>query len=271
MLLAPSLRLVALPALLVAAALEGAPAAAQGPSAGDLAQALANPIASLIQVPIQQNFDFGFGPGGEGWKSTTNIQPVVPVSLNRDWNLISRTILPIVHQKGLTAPGQSQFGLGDTVQSLFFSPKAASGLVWGAGPVFLLPTATGAALGSEKWGIGPTAVVLKQQGPWTVGALANHIWSLAGADDRADVSVTFLQPFAAYATKSGTTYGINMEITRDWTGDVWVAPLNLVVSQLLKAGNQPIQIGAGARYYVASPAGGPGWGVRINLVLLFPR
>ncbi len=254
------------------AALLAGGAAAQDPSSQDLAKALANPIASLVQVPIQQNFDFGFGANGDGWKSTTNLQPVIPVSISEDWNLISRTILPIVYQEGLTGPGQSQFGLGDTVQSIFLSPKStASGIIWGAGPVFLIPTGTDRALGSGKWGVGPTAVVLKQSGQLTVGGLANHIWSFAGSDSRNDVSATFVQPFISYATKSATTYGINAEISYDWRSDLWLVPLNLSVAQLTRFGKQPVQLGAGVKYYVESPAGGPDWGIRANLVFLFPK
>ncbi len=249
-----------------------APSQPEAGSANDLAMALANPIASLVQVPIQQNFDFGYGPDGDGWRSTTNIQPVIPVSLNQQWNLISRTILPVIYQDGLTGPGQSQFGLGDTLQSIFLSPKStASGIIWGAGPVFLVPTGTDRALGSGKWGIGPTAVVLKQIDQLTVGGLANHIWSIAGGDSRRDVSASFVQPFVSYATKSATTYTINAEISYDWLADAWLVPINVSIAQLTKFGSQPVQLGAGVKYYAASPDGGPDWGLRLNLVFLFPK
>jgi hypothetical protein len=162
----------------------------------DLAKQLSNPIASLISVPFQFNYDRGYGPN-DGYKAYINVQPVIPISLNDNWNLISRTILPIASQHDIAGPSGDQFGLGDITQSLFFSPAkpTESGITWGAGPVFLLPTATDDLLGGGKWGAGPTAVVLKQDGPWTVGMLVNHIWSFAGAHDRSDVSSTYLQPF----------------------------------------------------------------------------
>jgi hypothetical protein len=246
----------------------------QAVDAGDLAKQLANPIAALISLPIQMNYDDNFGAGDEGSILRTNVQPVIPVSLNDDLNLISRTILPIVDQNDFPTPGTSEFGLGDTVQSLFFSPKAptTSGWIWGAGPVLLLPTATDDVLGSEKWGIGPTAVVLKQQGPWTYGALANHIESFAGEDSRADISATFLQPFLTYITASQTTIAINTESTYDWENSNWSVPINFNVNQLLRIGNQMVQVGGGVRYWAKSPdAGAEGWGFRLSFTLLYPK
>ncbi len=236
----------------------------------DLAKQLANPISSLISVPVQGNLDFGMGPGG-GSKFTTNIQPVIPFGLNEDWNIISRTILPGVDEEGIALGGANDaFGLGDTVQSFFFSPKS-SDPIWGIGPVFLLPTATDSLLGTEKWGAGPTGVILKQSGPWTYGALANHLWDFAGDDGRASVNATFLQPFVSYITETKTTFTLNSETTYDWQREQWNIPLNLVVSQLMKVGSQPIQLSAGVRYYVEKPDGGPEWGLRFAVTWLFPK
>ena len=240
----------------------------------DIAKQLANPVAALISVPIQMNYDTNYGVAEDGSVLRVNVQPVIPITLNEDWNLISRTILPIVDQNDFPFPGVSEFGLGDTVQSVFFSPKAptASGWIWGAGPVLLVPTATDEVLGSEKWGIGPTAVVLKQQGPWTYGALANHIESFAGDDQRADISATFVQPFVAYVTPTQTTYSINTESTYDWEGNDWSVPVNVSVSQLLRVGNQLVSVGGGLRYWVTAPDNGPdGWGFRLAVTLLYPK
>jgi hypothetical protein len=237
----------------------------------DLAQKLANPIADLISVPIQSNLDFGVGPGdGTIWR--TNIQPVIPFSISEDWNVISRTILPVIDQEGLAPAGDAldASGLGDIVQSFFFSPKESSP-IWGVGPAFLIPSATDDLLGGEKWGIGPTAVVLKQEGAWTYGALANHIWDFAGDDSRGAVNATFLQPFVSYITPTKTTFTLNTETTYDWHNDQWIVPVNFVVSQLFKIGDQPVQAFVGARYYVETPTGGPEWGLRFGMTFLFPK
>jgi hypothetical protein len=253
-----------------------APAAASAQTTGnssvELAKKLANPIASLISVPLQFNYNQGFA-GGDGDQYYLNIQPVVPFSLNETWNLISRTILPIYSQDGVIPGEGSQFGFGPTTQSFFFSPKAptANGLIWGVGPVALIPTATDDIAGSQ-WGLGVTGVALRQAGPWTVGGLANHIWSVSGNDRYGEISSTFLQPFINYTTERATSFFINTETTYDWENEQWSVPINFGANQLLTIGNRPVQIGGGLRYWVESPDSGPqDWGARFNVVFLFPR
>ncbi|MDH5727276.1 MAG: hypothetical protein OEY60_17590 [Nitrospira sp.] len=238
----------------------------------ELAMKLQNPISNLISVPFQSNFDFGAGPKGDGFQYKLNIQPVIPFSISKDWNLIGRMILPVISQHNVISTS-SQSGLSDTVLSLFFSPKAptSGGWIWGAGPVLLLPTATDNLLGTEKWGAGPTAVVLKQDGGWTYGALANHILSYTGTGSRQSVNSTFLQPFVSYTTKQQTSYDVSTESSYDWANHQWTVPLLFTVAQLVTIGETPVQFQLGARYYAEKPANGPEWGLRFGVVLLFPK
>ncbi|MDY0977455.1 transporter [Massilia sp. CFBP9012] len=242
--------------------------------AQELAKKLANPVAAMISVPLQANDDRRYGPTRDGHRFTLNVQPVVPVTLNPDWTLISRTILPVISQHELTPGAGHQHGIGDVTQSLFISPSrpGANGIVWGAGPAFLLPTGSESTLSARQWGAGPTGVVLRQHGPWTYGALANHIWSFAGHDDRPNVSATFLQPFLSYTTRDAWTFGINTESSYDWKQEQWSVPVNFTASKLLRFGRQPVSIGGGLRYWADSPGGGPrDWGVRLSVTFLFAR
>ena len=242
------------------------------PDADALAKQLSNPVAALISVPMQLNWDTGLGRDGNGERWTLNVQPVIPMSISEDWNLISRTIVPLIDQQDVIPGDSSQSGLGDIVQSAFFSPKqpTAGGLIWGVGPVLLLPTGAD-RLTADQWGAGPTAVVLKQAGPWTVGVLANHIWGISNDGSGEDVNATFAQPFVTKGLGTGVTASLNFESTYDWNGGGWTLPLNLGVSKVTRFGSQLVSLQAGARWYAETPAGGADWGLRFTFTLLFPR
>ena len=199
---------------------------------------------------------------------------MIPTSISENWNVITRVIIPISSQNDRFGNSGHQFGLGDTTPSFFFSPKAptAGGWIWGAGPVFLLPTATDDLLGTGKYGIGPTAVVLKQTaGGWTYGALVNHIWSVGGLSSRPDVSSTFLQPFVAKALGQGRTLTFNFESTYDWENEKWSVPLNVKYSKVMKWGDQLVSVGGGVRAWLETPGKGPDWGLRFEITLLYPK
>jgi hypothetical protein len=241
--------------------------------AAALAKTMANPISSMISVPFQLNYDEGYGTG-DGTKTFINIQPVVPLTLSPEWNLIVRTIVPVATQDDFFPGMGTKSGLGDITQSFFFSPQAPGpgGLIWGVGPVILWPTASEDELGGGKWGLGPTGVALVQRGQWTVGGLANHIWSVGGDEDRADINATYLQPFLSWTSKTGTTVSLNTESSYNWDTEQWAVPINLQVAQVIKMGGQPVQIGGGVRYWAESPEQGPDdWGFRLNFTLLYPK
>jgi hypothetical protein len=252
--------------LLLAAAL---PASADDES--DLAEKTANPISSLISIPFQLNYDCCYGPS-DGERITLNVQPVIPFKLDSTWNLIVRTIVPIVDQEETIHGGGSNFGLGDTTQSFFFSPNAApGGWIWGAGPVIFWPSATNPVVASHKWGAGPTVVLLRQTNGWTYGVLINHIWSFAGEKSAPDVNSTFIQPFVGYTWSDTTSLTLNSESTYDWERAQWTVPLNLTLAHIVSVGTLPVSVQGAVRYYAAAPSQTASWGLRITLSLLFPE
>jgi hypothetical protein len=239
-------------------------------NAAALAEKLANPVASLISVPFQNNTFYGIGPN-KGTQNVLNIQPVVPFKLSENLNLITRYIVPIVTQYNVTGDNTSQSGLSDITVSAFLSPShTKNGLTWGAGPAFLVPTATNSFLGTGKFGIGPTAVLLKQGGGITYGALINQIWSVAGQSDRAAVSQLFVQPFFTYNWKSGAGAGLVGSITQDWKSKATVTSIAIPFTGITKFGGQIIQLGVGPQIPISGPNRAQfGW--RAQLALIFPK
>ena len=242
-------------------------------SAEELAKLTQNPVANLISVPFQNNFNFNIGPkNATQW--VLNVQPVIPFSLNEDWNLITRTIVPIIYQESPADGVDYVFGLGDINPSFFFSPvKPWHGIIWGVGPVFTLPTGTDPQLTSGKWSAGPTAVALKMDGPWVYGALFNQQWSFAGWGDQ-EVNAMLIQPFVNYNFKGGWYLTSSPIITANWKADSdnrWIVPLGGGGGKIVKLGKLPLNISLQGYYNVVHPDEGPDWQLRFQVQLLFPR
>ena len=253
----------------LAPAVAAAQSGPQPPSAEQLAKQTQNPVSSLISVPLQANWDFGLGDR-EAVGTLLNIQPVVPFGITPSTNIILRVIMPLTSQPG--ADGMRVNGLGDVVATAFFSPVKSGRIIWGAGPAFLLPAATNAALGSEKFAMGPSVVALTQPGPWTVGLLVQHLWSTSGAADRDDVNSTLVQPFVSYNLGRGLAVGAVMEAAANWEAEeTWTAPLLFTVSKVALLGKRPVNFQVGAGPTVASPEGGANWRFRFAATFMFPR
>ena len=243
------------------------------PSAEELAKQSQNPIANLISVPLQNNFYFGAGSKNRTIYSGL-IEPVIPIHITDDWNVITRTILPIINQPSLFPGMSSATGLGDLNPTFFLSPAKPGELIWGLGPTFTLPTATDSLLGNGKFSMGPAAVVLTIQGHWLFGALMNNQWSVAGWGQK-NVNAFLLQPFVNYNLPDGWYLTSVPIMTANWkadkAGDVWTVPLGGGVGKLFKIDKLPIDTQLQAFGNVARPEDGAKWQLRFQIKLLFPE
>ena len=253
--------------------------AADEDNADKLRKEAQKPVASLISVPIQENWYFGIGPSGR-IQNVMNVQPVIPINLAPDWNLIIRWITPVISQpvaipQTSGPPVQSEFyGLGDMQPAFFISPRKSK-VIWGLGPQLLLPTATKTGiLGQGKFGMGPTAVVLVQPGKWTLGLLVNNVWSVAGHANLPDVNQFLLQYFINYNLNKGWYLTWQPSITANWeatNGGRWVVPLGGGVGRIMRLGFQPVNVGLQFYGNAVHPAGGSPWNMRLQIAFLFPK
>lgn len=236
----------------------------------DLAAKLTNPVADLISIPFQYNYDANIGVDKKGTSNSITFQPVVPVKLNNDWNYILR---PIVTLESLgNVNGYSGTGAGPVTVETFFSPRAASEYIWGVGPVVTTPSLSGRNFGTAQTGVGVTAVGLVMKAPWTVGLLTYNTWGTGGDTTYGTANNLFYQPFVSYVTKDAWTYSLNTQSTYNWDTKQSENPMNATVSKLVKFGEMPVSFTVGARYYLNSMPGGPsGWGARASVTFLLPR
>lgn len=250
--------------------------AQDGSDAADLAQAAQNPIADMISLPLQNNTNFDTGPLDKT-QNILNIQPVIPFEVSTDWNLITRTIVPVLSQPAFTPEQSRKDGIGDVQFSAFLSPKAATdGWVWGAGMVAQLDTATDDRLGQGAWGVGPTAVALHLGKTWVYGALINNVWSVNTDAGRPDVNQMLIQPFVNYnfPNKPGRYLTFAPIITANWeaeSGQEWTIPLGLGLGQIMKWGKQPVNLQVSGYYNIERPDDASRWQLRLQLQLLFPK
>jgi hypothetical protein len=246
---------------------------ATGADTASLAKATQNPVASLISVPIQNNSNFNVGPY-DRTQDVLNIQPVIPVKLTDNWNLITRIIQPIVWQPYPNQNSGGQFGFGDMNPSFFLSPGKPGKLIWGVGPAFIVPTATNPILGQGKFSLGPSIVLLTQPGHWTIGTLINNVWSVAGSGSRPPVNQMLLQYFINYNMKKGWYLSVSPIITANWRasgGNIWTVPFGGGVGRIMKLGFQPVNLTAQFYGNAVRPTGSSPFGMRLQMALLYPK
>ncbi len=238
----------------------------------DLAKAAQNPVAAMISVPFQNNTNFNVGPFNRA-QDILNIQPVIPITLNPDWNLISRSIIPLMLQPSPTTDS-SLFGLGDISETLFLSPAHPGSIIWGIGPAVTFPTATNSILGTGKWLAGPSAVALVTPGHWVIGALISNQWSFAGDSNRSSVNTGLIQPFINYNFSEGWYATFSPVMTVNWnapSGQQWTVPIGGGIGRVFRVGKQPLNAQVAGYYNVVRPDGAADWQLRLQLSLLFPR
>jgi len=262
----PTLLIGALALLLM----HSAPAAAQDVDTDELAKQTQNPIADLISVPLQGNWDFGIGDR-DATGTLFNFQPVLPFAASPSTNVVLRVIIPLTSQP--TPTGERINGISDTVATAFFLPSKSGKITWGAGPVVMIPTATNPGAGTEKFALGPSIVLLKQPGNWTFVFLGNQLWSVDGAKDREAVNQGFFQPVVNYNLGNGLSAGINMEATVKWeaTNGKVTAPILFSINKVTLLGKRPVNFVVAAGPMLASPDGGPKWRFRVGATFLYPR
>jgi len=266
----------------LAVALSALALAASGPSraelsAEELAKLAQNPVGNLVSVPFQNNTNFNTGPLS-GTQNILNIQPVYPIEVDRDWNIITRTIMPLIWQPAFAPDQGDTFGLGDIQFSAFLSPSkpTADGIIWGAGAIVQMPTNTDARLGNKNWGLGPTAVVLriKHGDPWVYGVLANNIWSLSSDERGGAYNNGLIQPFVNYNFKEGFYLTSAPVMTVNWkadSGQKWTVPLGGGVGKIFHLGRLPVNAQLSAYYNVVHPDDGANWQIRAQVQLMFPK
>jgi hypothetical protein len=261
--------------LAIAAVAVSAPAAHAELSAEELAKLAQNPVGNLISVPFQNNTNLNFGPE-KGTQNVLNIQPVIPVSVNSEWNIITRTIVPVISMPSLGPGIDSRNGIGDTVFTAFLSPAKPGHWIWGAGPVVQIPTNSNSELGNKNWGLGPSVVVLRIEpgDPWVYGVLVNNVWSLTSDKTGGSYNNGLIQPFVNYNFEGGFYLTSAPILTVNWKADSsqqWTVPLGGGIGKIFHLDKLPVNTQLSAYYNVARPDYGPNWQIRAQVQLMFPK
>jgi hypothetical protein len=239
----------------------------------EIAKQAQNPVASLISVPLQNNLNFGVGPNGLA-ADMLDIEPVIPLHLTSDWNLITRAIIPVAYSPYLSPSVGNVTGTGDVNISLYLSPARTGALIWGIGPSFTVPTASEHALGQGKYCAGLSGVVLTIQGPWLVGILISDVASVGGERDRRSVDQLVMQPFANYNLPRGWYLTSSPIVATDWkraSTDRWTVPIGGGAGKVFRVGKHAINASLQGFSDVVQARQAGNWTLRAQLQFLFPK
>lgn len=250
-----------------------APCIAQDTVFRDLARKMQNPVSDRISLSLEGRINFGVGLN-EDVQSIINVRSLYSFNLGDNWNLINRTIVPVVSQPELIPGSGSQFGLGDITSTLFLMPRESRFAIFGIGPAVSFPTATDKTLGLEKWRVGPAAVVATMPGRWVLGTLVTNLWSVGGDPSRADINSMVIQPFVHYNFLHGWYLLSSPIITAVWTADSedrWIVPLGGGVGKVFSIGKQKMNASAQAFYNVEQTTAIADWSLRLQFQFLFPK
>jgi hypothetical protein len=243
------------------------------PSLQQIAKQARNPLPGQINIPVMPTFNFGTGHG-HVTQFALEIEPLIPVPLPNDWNLVTRTDLQVINQPETELGQRDTFGFGDIEFSAIVSPPSTEAFVWGLGPIVLLPTASSNVLGDGKWGMGPTAAGIFSTGPWQLGLLVNNVWSFAGERTRSTVNDMTIEQDIQYTLPSGWFLAYGPSVTADWTrssSDRWTVPVGAGVGKALQIGQLSLNVQAEAYDNVVRPAGTSTWSLILTLQFVFPE
>jgi hypothetical protein len=244
------------------------------PDVPDQAKLAQNPIANVISVPLQDNANLNAGTE-RGTQNVLNVEPVIPLSINDSWNIVTRTILPVISDSAAVRGGGRTYGVGDTLFTAFLSPAHSGGWIWGVGPAVQAPTHSDRALGNDDWGLGPSFVVLHldKGSPWVSGVLLNNVWSVGGSHSHA-YNNGLMQPFVNYNLSKGWYLVSSPIVTVNWAAPgskQWTVPVGGGVGKIVHVGHVPVNLQLSGYYNLATPTYGANWQIRTQVQLLFPK